>query len=297
MRHDAIVIGGSFAGLAAALYIARARRSVCIIDTGLPRNRFAEHSHGFLTHDGSAPRAMLATARSQVAAYPTARFVDGEATTATKTPDGFSVTLASGDVLESVRLVLAFGISDELPGIPGLAERWGKSVLHCPYCHGYEFSGQRLGVLHASPKSIQQAMLVSEWGPTTLYLNGGPEPDDESQAELRKRGVAIEPAMVKALHGDGSRLSSIELADGRLAATDALYVGPRTRLNSEIAQRLGCELDDAQSGPIIRTDAEKMTTVPGVYAAGDVARGAHTVTFAAADGVMAGLAVHRSLIF
>jgi thioredoxin reductase len=269
---------------------------VCIIDTGLPRNRFAEHSHGFLTHDGSAPRAMLATARSQVAAYPTARFVDGEATTATKTPDGFSVTLASGDVLESVRLVLAFGISDELPGIPGLAERWGKSVLHCPYCHGYEFSGQRLGVLHASPKSIQQAMLVSEWGPTTLYLNGGPEPDDESQAGLRKRGVAIEPAMVKALHGDGSRLSSIELADGRLSATDALYVGPRTRLNSEIPQQLGCELDDAPSGPIIRTDAEKMTTVPGVYAAGDVTRGAHTVTFAAADGVMAGLAVHRSLI-
>ena len=139
-------------------------------------------------------------------------------------------------------------------------------------------------------------MLVAEWGPTTLYLNGGAEPDDALLAELTKRGVAIEAAMVKALHGDGSRLSSIELADGRLAATDALYVGPRTRLNSEIAQQLGCELDDAQSGPIIRTDTEKMTTVPGVYAAGDVTRGAHTVTFAAADGVMAGLAVHRSLI-
>jgi thioredoxin reductase len=297
MRHDAIVIGGSFAGLSAALYIARARRSVCIVDTGLPRNRFAEHSHGFLAHDGSAPGTMLATARSQVAAYPTVSFVNEEAATATKTPDGFSVTLAAGDVLEGVRLVLAFGISDELPGIPGLAERWGSSVLHCPYCHGYEFSGQRLGVLHGSPKSIHQAMLVSEWGPTTLYLNGGDEPDDASLAELTKRGVAIEPARVKALHGDGSRLSAIELVDGRLSPADALYVGPRTRLNSEIAQQLGCELDDAQFGPIIRTDADKMTTVPGVYAAGDITRGAHTVTFAAADGVMAGLAVHRSLIF
>jgi thioredoxin reductase len=296
MRHDAIVIGGSFAGLSAALYIARARRSVCVVDTGLPRNRFAEHSHGLFAHDGSAPRAMLATARSQVAAYPTVTFIDGEATTATKTPDGFSVTLATGDVLEGVRLVLAFGISDELPAIPGLAERWGSSVLHCPYCHGYEFSGQRLGVLHMSPRSIHQTMLISEWGPTTLYLDGA-EPDDASLAELVKRGVAIERAPVKALHGDGTRLSSIELADGRVAATDALYVGPPTHLNSEIAQQLGCELDDAQFGPIIRTDAEKMTTVPGVYAAGDITRGAHTVTFAAADGVMAGLAVHRSLIF
>ena len=297
MRHDAIIIGGSFAGLSAALYIARARRSVCVIDAGLPRNRFAEHSHGLFAHDGSAPRTMLATARSQVAVYPTVTFIDGQATTATKTSDGFSVTMAAGDVLESVRLVLAFGISDELPGIPGLADRWGNSVLHCPYCHGYEFSGQRLGVLHASPKSFHQAMLISEWGPTTLYLNGGPEPDDASLAELTKRRVAIERASVKALHGDGSRLSSIELADGRLSPADALYVGPPTRFNSEIAEQLGCELDHGQFGPIIRTDAEKMTTVRGVYAAGDITRGAHTVTFAAADGVMAGLAVHRSLIF
>jgi thioredoxin reductase len=297
MRHDTIIIGGSFAGLSAALYIARARRSVCVVDTGLPRNRFAQHSHGFFGNDGSAPHAMLATARSQVAAYPTVTFVGGEAATATTRSGGFTVTLASGEEIESVRLVLAFGISDELPEIPGLAERWGASVLHCPYCHGYEFSGQRLGVLHASPKSIHQAMLVSEWGPTTLYLNGGPEPDDASLAELTKRRVAVERAPVKALHGDGSRLCSIELADGRLTSADALYVGPRTRLNSEIARQLGCELDeDAQPGPIIRTDAEKMTTVPGVYAAGDITRGAHTVTFAAADGVMAGLAVHRSLI-
>jgi len=297
MRHDAIVIGGSVAGLSAALYLARARRSVCVIDAGLPRNRFAEHSHGLFAHDGSAPRAMLRAARSQVAAYPTVTFIDGEAATATKTSDGFSVTLAAGDVFESVRLVLAFGISDELPGIPGLAERWGTSVLHCPYCHGYEFSGQRLGVLHVSPRSIHQAMLISEWGPTTLYLNGSPEPDDASLAELTKRHVAIELAPVKALHGEGSRLSSLELADGKLSPADALYLGPRTHLNSEIPQQLGCELDDAQFGPIIRTDADRMTTVTGVYAAGDITRGAHTVTWAAADGVTAGLALHRSLIF
>ena len=297
MRHDAIIIGGSFAGLSAAMYIARARRSVCIIDTGSPRNRAAAHSHGFFTQDGSEPGAMLATARSQVAAYPTATFIEGEAISAAREPDGFSVRLATGEALESTRLVLAFGISDELPAIPGLAERWGRSVLHCPYCHGYEFSGQRLGVLNVSPMSLHQAMLIAEWGPTTLYLNGASRPDDASLAELQKRGVGIEPAPVRALHGEGAQLSAIELMDGRTSGVDALYLGPRTRLNSDIAQRLGCELDEGRFGRIIRTDDAKMTTVSGVYAAGDITRDAHNVTWASADGVTAGTAVHRSLIF
>ncbi|MGH2355339.1 MAG: NAD(P)/FAD-dependent oxidoreductase [Chloroflexota bacterium] len=297
MRHDAIIIGGSYAGLAAALYIARARRSVCIIDTGSPRNRFAIHAHGFFAQDGSEPGAMLATARSQVAAYSTATFIEGEANRAAREPDGFSVKLATGEVLESARLVLAFGISDELPAIPGLAERWGKTVLHCPYCHGFEFSGQRLGVLNVSPMSSHQATLIAEWGPTTLYLHGAAEPDDASLAQLQQRGVAIEPAPVRALHGDGARLSSIELADGRMSAVDALYLGPRTRLNSEIAQQLGCAMDEGPFGRIIRTDSQQMTTVPGVYAAGDITRPAHNITWACADGVTAGTAVHRSLVF
>ncbi|MCF3947656.1 NAD(P)/FAD-dependent oxidoreductase [Acidiphilium sp. AL] len=297
MRHDAIIIGGSFAGLSAAMYIARARRSVCVIDTGSPRNRFAAHSHGFFAQDGSAPGTMLATARSQVAAYPTTTFVGGEAISAAKTPDGFSVELAAGHKLESSRLVLAFGIRDELPAIPGLAERWGSSVLHCPYCHGYEFGGQRLGVLNVSPMSAHQAMLVAEWGPTTLYLNGAADPDDESLVQLRTRGVAIEPASVCGLHGDGSQLSAIELGDGRMSGVDALFIGTRTRFNSDIARQLGCATDESPFGPIIRTDAAKLTTVPGVYAAGDITRGAHNVTWASADGVTVGMAVHRSLIF
>lgn len=297
MRHDAIVIGGSFAGLSAAMYIARARRSVCVIDTGSPRNRFAAHSHGFFTQDGSEPGTMLATARSQVAAYPTASFIEGEAIGATREPDGFSVFLATGEALECTKLVLAFGISDELPAIPGLAERWGRSVLHCPYCHGYEFSEQRLGVLSVSAMSFHQAMLIAEWGPTTLYLNGAAPPDDASLAELQQRGVAIEPAPVRSLQGEGAQLSAIELTDGRTSGVDALYIGPRTRLNSEIAQGLGCELDEGRFGSIVRTDGTKMTTVSGVYAAGDITRDAHSVTWASADGVTAGMAVHRSLVF
>lgn len=297
MAHDAIVIGGSFAGLSAAIYIARARRSVCVVDTGAPRNRFAAHSHGFFAQDGNAPGAMLATARSQVAEYPTVTFIETRALSAAATPDGFAVTVAGGQVLEAARLVLAFGISDELPAIPGLAERWGKSVLHCPYCHGFEFSGRRLGVLSVSPMSVHQAMLIAEWGPTTLYLNGEAEPDDATLAQLRQRGIALERAPVNALVGDGTSLRAIQLADGRELAAEALYLGPHTRLNSEIAHQLGCGIDEEPSGPVIRTDAQKLTTVAGVFAAGDITRSAHNATWASADGVTAGVALHRSLIF
>jgi thioredoxin reductase len=297
MHHDAIIIGGSFAGLSAAMYIARARRTVCIIDSGSPRNRFAPQSHGFFTQDGAEPGAMLATARAQVAAYPTATFIDGDAISAASEPDGYSVRLKTGETLESARLVLAFGISDELPAIPGLAERWGRSVLHCPYCHGYEISGQRLGVLNVSPRSLEQAILIAEWGPTTFYVNGASQADDVSLARLQTRGIAIEPVPVRALQGEGSRLSAVELTDGRTSPVDALYVGPRTRLNSGIAEQLGCELDEGTFGSIIRTDDTKMTSVSGVYAAGDITRGAHNLTWASADGVTAGLAVHRSLVF
>jgi thioredoxin reductase len=297
MRHDAIIIGGSFAGLSAATYIARGRRSVCILDTGSPRNRFAAHSHGFLGQDGSDPARMLATARAQVAAYPTATFIEGEAVDAARGPAGFAVRLATGEVLEGSKLVLAFGISDELPDLPGLAERWGTSVLHCPYCHGYELSGQRLGVLHVSPMSVHQAMLIAEWGPTTFYLDGAAEPEAPVLAEFERRGVAIEPAPVRALHGEGTRLAAVELADGRMSDLAALYLGPRNHLNSGIPQQLGCELQEGPLGSFLRTDEQKMTTVPGVYAAGDITRGAHTVAWAAADGVMAGVALHRSLVF
>lgn len=162
MKHDAIVIGGSFAGLAAATYLARGRRDVAVVDAGLPRNRFATHSHGFLGFDGVAPSVIVATARTQLAVYPTVSQVAGEVASAERRDDGFAVTLETGEVLTGDKLILAFGINDVLPEIPGLAERWGKSVIHCPYCHGYEFAGQRLGVLGMSPNSIHQAMLIPE---------------------------------------------------------------------------------------------------------------------------------------
>lgn len=297
MQHDAVVIGGSFAGLSAAIHIARARRSVCVIDAGSPRNRFADASHGFFAQDGNDPRAMIARAHAQLCRYPTVRMIAGEASTAHAVDGGFAVVLAGGEAVSARKLVLAFGISDELPGIPGLPERWGKSVLHCPYCHGFEYAGGRLGVLETAAFSAHKALLVADWGPTTLFLNGGDAPDQATRARLEQRGIAIQAAPIAALRGEGLSLSSLSLADGREVEIDALFLTPRSRLNSPIAEQLGCAIDDGPFGPMIRTDAAKQTTVPGVYAAGDIARAPHNATWAAADGVTAGVSLHQSLVF
>lgn len=297
MRHDAIIIGGSFAGLSAATYIARARRSVHVIDAGAPRNRFSAHSHGFFAQDGQQPCVMIEAARMQLAAYPTATLSHGEVIDATKVPGGFQVVLASGETRDASKLVLAYGIADVLPSHPGLKERWGKSVLHCPYCHGYEVGGARLGVLYSAERSLHQAQLIAEWGPTTLFLDGHDLSDSSTLDALWSRGVSIEPEPVQALEGPGDGLSSIELVDGRRIGLDALFIGAPTRLNSDLAERLGCLMDDGPFGPVIRTAQDKMTTVSGVYAAGDAARAPHSVAWAVSDGVTAGISLHQTLVF
>ena len=203
MTYDTKIVGGSFAGLSAALYLARARRSVLVLDTGLPRNRFAFASHGFFAQDGSDPKAMLETMRGQVAAYPTVQFRDLKALDAAQEGNGFRVTLENGEAVTGATLLLAFGVSDILPDLPGVAERWGRTVIHCPYCHGYEFSGKRLGVLNLSSMSAHQATLIPEWGSTPFFLNGGTiEPD--LAAKLDERGVTIKPEPVDCL-GDPRR--------------------------------------------------------------------------------------------
>ncbi len=240
---------------------------------------------------------MLETATAQVEAYPTVTFTQGKAVSGSGEIDNFAIELDSGEIVEGRRLILAFGISDELPDIPGLAERWGNSVIHCPYCHGYEFSDRQLGVLNMSPMSVHQAMLISEWGSTTFFIDKGLEPDAEAFAELERRGVKIERSPVRALHGEGIDISEIELEDGRLVPLNALYIGPRNWLNSQIADTFGCAMDELPLGRTIQTDGLKTTTVPGIFAAGDITRGAHSVAWSVADGVTAGTAAHRSLVF
>lgn len=296
MQHDVVIVGGAFAGLAAATYLGRARRDVVVIDAGQPRNRFASASHGFLGFDGSAPRDILARARRQLATYPTVRVIDGEAVAAEATGGGFAFTLATGETIFSRLAILAFGLRDRLDPIPGLWERWGKTVLHCPYCHGFEFSDRKLGVLWRTPMSAHQALLIAEWGPTTLFTNGA-DLDADAAAMLERRGVAVEPARLAEFVGDGPQMTAAILEDGRDVPLDALYVSPYSTLGSPIAAELGATVEDGPLGEIVKTDAERKTTVPGLYAAGDIAHAPHSVSLAVADGATAALSVHRALVF
>jgi len=267
-----------------------------VLDTGKPRNRFAKESHGFFAQDGSNPLVMLDTMRRQVGAYPTVRFLDRMATGAFRAESGFRITLGDGETVAGSTVLLAFGVSDMLPDLEGVAQRWGGTVIHCPYCHGYEFSGQRLGVLNLSKMSGHQATLITEWGPTTFFLDGGTlEPD--LRAELERRGAVIEPRPVARLIGQGIGLSGVQLQDGAVKPIDALFIGPAYRFNSDLPKILGCAVEDGPLGPTLTVDDMKATTISGIYAAGDIARGGHTVAFASSDGVMAALAIHRSLAF
>ncbi|HEX6534204.1 MAG TPA: NAD(P)/FAD-dependent oxidoreductase [Gemmatimonadaceae bacterium] len=297
--HDALVVGGSFAGLSAAMQLARARRRVLVVDAGQPRNRFARTSHGFFGQDGRTPAAILDTARAQVLAYPTAELRRDEATHAAMHDGAFEVTLASGATAQARRLVLATGIVDELPDIPGLRERWGTSVLHCPYCHGFEVAGGPLGVLAVGEASVHQALLLPDWSAdVTLFTNGAVELTAAQRDALAARGVRIESRPVLELVGDGSTLAGVRVdgrGGGEVIALDALFTASRTRMASPLAEQLGCAFDEGPFGPVIRTDARKETTVPGVYAAGDAARVPHNATWASADGVTAGIAAHQSL--
>ncbi|ESQ81777.1 hypothetical protein AEAC466_20355 [Asticcacaulis sp. AC466] len=295
--YDTIIIGGSYAGLSAALQLGRARRQVLVIDEGLRRNRFAAHSHGFLTQDGVDPAAIAANARSQVMTYPTVQWLSGRADMAQPLPAGtragasFQVTVADTPYL-SKTLILAVGLRDVLPGIDGLAERWGKSVFHCPYCHGYELNQGRIGVIAGSELSMHHALMLPDWGPTTLLINDAFAPNADQLASLAARRVTLERSPVEAITGH----ADVKLADGQTLSFSGLFALAPVEIASAIPHQLGLDLEQGPLGAIIKTDPMKQTSLPGVFACGDAARAMASVALAVADGNLAGTSAHRSLM-
>jgi thioredoxin reductase len=291
---DVIVIGGSYAGMAAALQLARGRRQVMVIDAGIRRNRFADKSHGLLGHDGQSPAAIAREAKAQLLTYPNLTWREGIASAAEKAGDTFRVT-TNDQTFTAKRLILATGVSDQLPAIPGLQERWGKSVFHCPYCHGYELNQGPLGVLATGEASLHQAMLIPDWGPTTLFTNNCFTPDETQRQQLAARNVRIETETVREVVGEQSAV--VKLDNGRLVELAGLFVASLTQPASPIAQDLGCEIAESPVGFYIKTDEFKQTSIPGVFACGDLGRPMGSVTFAIGDGALAGFATHKSLIY
>ena len=297
MTEDAIIIGGGFAGLSAAMQLARARRRITILDTGEPRNRFSPHSHGFLAQDGRPGRDILTDARRQLSAYETVTFRDAPAEKLEGEIDAFSVITGDGGRIDARRVLLATGFEDMLPDVPGLAERWGKTVLHCPYCHGYEVGGGPVGVLARTTDAARFATIVSDWGNVTLFSNETPEPDEQALALLEARAVKLRPGRVTAITDGQNGMLSVETGPGIPTLVKALFVMPEARVRSKIPAARGLKLKDTPIGKIIETDETGQTSLPGLYAAGDIALGAANISFASSNGVKAGVMLHHSLIW
>ena len=290
-NFDVVVVGGGPAGLNGALVLARARRSVVVVDAGEPRNAPAAGVHGFLTRDGTPPAELTAIGRDEVRRYG-GTIVDGRATSAARTETGFSVTLDDGATVHARRLLVTTGLIDELPAIPGVRERWGHEVIHCPYCHGWEVKDKSVGVLATSSLVVQKALLVRQWvDDLTLLLHTQPEPEDAQLEQLAARDVRVVRGEVVAFDGAGARL-----AGGEVVPLQALVVAPRMVANSELLATLGLVPTPHPMGEFIAGDPTGLTAVPGVWVAGNVADLMANVLSSAAAGAAAAAAINADLI-
>jgi thioredoxin reductase len=291
--YDAVIIGGSYAGLSAAMALGRALRKVLIIDSGMPCNRQTPHSHNFLTRDGSTPAELSAIALEQVLAYPTIGLCKDMALNSVNDANQFTTTTASGGRYKSRRLVLATGIKDIMPEIPGITECWGISVIHCPYCHGYEYHSQPTAILANGNMAFEFAMLLYNWSKELYLLTNGPVTmTDEQISQLQKLSVhIIEQPLASIRHKEG-KLEEIIFNDDTKLAVPVMYARLPFVQHSTIAANLGCAL--TEQGHIV-IDMMQQTSVTGVYACGDNSSGMRSVAQAVYSGSMAGAALNREL--
>jgi len=289
-RYDVIVVGGGAAGLSAALVLGRARRRVAVVDGGAPRNAPAAHMHGFLSRDGMPPADLLAVGRDDAAAYEV-EFFSGNVVSI---EPGFSITLAEGERVDARRLLIATGATDEVPPIPGLRERWGKDLLHCPYCHGWEVRDQPLGVLGTSTGSVEHAHLIRQWSDDLIFFTHSHALTEAERKQLVARGIRVVDGTVRGLVLEDDRLRGVVLDDGRAVERTALFVRPemRPRLDG-LLQHVNVETDELG---FVRVDATGRTSVSGIWAAGNAANPRAQVITAAGEGSAAAISINADLV-
>jgi thioredoxin reductase len=288
--YDVVVVGGGAAGLSAALVLGRARRRVVVIDGGQPRNAPAAHMHGFLSRDGMSPADLLAAGRVEVSGYGVELVDDHVATIHT----GFIVHLGGGRVLNARRILVATGVRDELPDIPGVRERWGRDLLHCPYCHGWEVRDQPIGVLGTAPGSVQHALLIRQWSDDVAFFVHAYDLTAAEQAELETRGIQIVRGEVSQLVVEDDRLTGVELTDGRVVARTAVFIRPVNVPHADgLLAGIGCNVDEAGFAVV---DGTGRTSAVGVWAAGNVVDPRAQVITAAGAGSAAAIAVNADLV-
>lgn len=306
--YDVVIVGGGAAGLNAAQMLGRARRSVMVIDGGEPRNAPAEAVHGFLSRDGISPAALLKAGRAEVESYG-GQVLDGQVTAVERTDrdsaesGAFKVRLQDGTGQESTvhgrRLLITTGLLDGLPDIPGIADLWGKDVLHCPYCHGWEVRDREIGILGTGPMAVFQALLFRQWSSNiTLFLNGSIEPDEAELEQLAAQNITVVHGAVERLQLEQGRLRGLQLSTGGVVSIDALAVAPVFTARTQYFSGLGLRIQQHPSGmgEYVETDADGATGVPGVWAAGNVADLRAQVLSSAAAGAAAAVAINSDLM-
>lgn len=290
---DVIIIGGSYAGLSAAMALGRSLRNVLIIDSGLPCNRQTPHSHNFITQDGETPGAIAQKAREQVLSYPTVQFLNGEAVNGKQTDKGFVIITAAGDSFTSKKLIFATGIKDIMPAIPGFSECWGISVIHCPYCHGYEVRGRKTGIMANGNKALHLASLVHNLtDKITLLTIGKAAFAEEEFTRLQAHNIQVIEKPVASIEQVNGQVQQVIFSDGSSIAFDAVYAAVPFVQHSDIPVALGCILTDQG---YLKTDASQKTSVAGVFACGDNTGMMRSVASAVASGNMAGVMVNLEL--
>jgi thioredoxin reductase len=291
--YDVVVIGGGAAGLSAALVLSRARRTVLVVDSGTPRNAPAARLHGFLSRDGLPPSELLAVGRDEITGYG-GHVIDGAVTEVVRHGnDGFGLLLADRRRVFARRLIVATGLRDELPGIPGLRDRWARDVLHCPYCHGYEVRDQQIGVLGGSSEAVRYAHVVRQWTDDLVYFTPSDVLTSSDRAALAARAIGIVEGTVARVLVEHDQLAGVQMEDGRAISRRALFVPPRFVPNVDLLAALGCEI--GEDGWVL-TGAHGRTSVPGVWAAGNVANPRAQVITAAGEGSAAAIAINTDLV-
>ncbi|MFC4132715.1 NAD(P)/FAD-dependent oxidoreductase [Hamadaea flava] len=291
--YDVVVIGGGAAGLNAALVLGRARRRVAVVDAGEPRNAPAAHLQGFLSRDGVPPAELLAVGRAEVTGYG-GEIISGRVAGIDRDQrePGFTVRLTDGSTLQARRVLVATGLTDELPELPGLPELWGRDVLHCPYCHGWEVRDQAIGVLATDERAVHQALLVKQWSDDVVFFAHAYALTAEDRRKLDARKVAVIEGPVAGLTIDGGRLRGVELRSGRIVERSALFVAPRFVPIDGLLRDLGCAVENG----LVQVDSFGRTRVAGVWAAGNVVLPMASVVMAAAAGAAAAMVINGDLV-
>jgi len=292
-NYEAIIIGGSYSGLAAGMALGRASRKTLIIDAGEPCNRQTPHSHNFITQDGETPASISAKAKEQVLAYPTITFVNDKAVKAYKQADRFEIVTESGEQYSAKKLLIASGVKDVMPDIDGFAQCWGISIIHCPYCHGYEVRNQKTALLANGPIAEHFLPMLLQWTKElTLFTNGKSIVSDEIAAKFKKHNVVIIETEIESVQHTNGQLESFTLKDGNVLNFSVMYAKIPAVQHTFIAEDLGCNINEQG---LIEVDEMKKTNVPGVFASGDCTTQGRAVAVAVETGMKAAVSINIEL--